>query len=149
MVNDPAGYSTRTRDEHIEKRDDISKLDVEELVLRRAIKENHSLIEVIEYENEVRWRRGKLGSLLWFDALVWLLDERGVPFTKGMIDLLPYQPRGGQMRLIEEKQDYCAHNNMPLLQTPATELTEFRIKMWVWKERGRREREDEQTDAGR
>ena len=145
MVNDPAGYSTRNRLMHVEKRDNISKLDVEELVLRRAIK-NSDLIEVIEYENEVRWKRGKLGSLLWFDALVWMLDENNTPFAKGMIDLLPYQPRGGQTRLIEEKQDYCAHHDFPLLQTPADELTEFRIKMWVWQQRRKRTTQQEKED---
>ena len=142
MVNDPAGYSARNRTTHVEKRDDISKLDVEELVLRRAI-ENCPIVEIIEYENEVRWRRGKLESLLWFDALVWLLDEN-TPFAKGMIDLLPHQPRGGQPRLIEEKQDYCSHHDLPLLQTPADRLAEFRIKMWVWKERQRKQRQEKE-----
>ena len=134
MVNDPVGYNIRNRTLHVEKRDDISKLDIEELVLRRVIETNR-LIEVIEYEHEVRWRRGKLGSLLWFDALVWLLDDNDVPFAKGMIDLLPHRPVGGQPRLIEEKQDYCGHHDLPLLQTPADELADFRVKVWVWKER--------------
>jgi hypothetical protein len=122
------------RKEHMAKRaDGIGfTLTPEELRLRRAIDRSEH-VEVIEYEHEVRGVRGTEPSILWFDALVWVLDAAGRPLLRGLIDLLPHEARGNEPRIIQEKAAFAEGTGIPLCATEADALTDWRIKLWCWK----------------
>ena len=122
------------RKEHAAKRaDGIGfTLTPEELRLRRAIDRSKD-IAVIEYEHEVRGVRGTEVSILWFDVLAWILDDAGRPMLRGLIDLLPHSPRGGEPRIIQEKAAFAEGTGIPLCTTPADALVDWRIKLWAWR----------------
>ena len=121
------------RKEHRAKREDPLLLTVEERLVRRAI-EQSSAVTVIEYEYEVEWTRGDKPSLLWFDCLVWAIDEvTGQPVAKGLVDLLPHNARGNEPAILAEKQEYVKLVGIAFLQTPADELTKWRIRHWARK----------------
>jgi len=127
----------RARKEHAAKRADRVgfTLTPEELRLRRAI-DRSSHIAVIEYEHEARGVRGTEPSILWFDALVWILDKMGRPMLRGLIDLMPHDPRGNEPRIILEKAEFAKGVGIPLCTTRADELVNWRIQLWAWKLRG-------------
>jgi hypothetical protein len=122
------------RREHADKRADGVgfTLTPQELRLRRAI-ERSKHVTVIEYEHEVRGVRGTEPSILWFDALVWVLDQEGRPMLRGLIDLLPRGPRGNEPRIIQEKIEFAKGTGIPLCLTEADQLVDWRIRLWAWK----------------
>ena len=128
--NEPAHAWARKR--HLAKRNDITVLSPPELLLRRAVLRCDK-ISVIEFEHEVYGKRDTRSTLLWFDAFVWIIDMNKQPLVKGFIDLYPRHPRGREIRILEEKVQYAAANDIPLCQTPADSLTDWRIKSWAWK----------------
>ena len=120
------------RKRHLAKRDNITALSPPELLLRRAILRCER-ISVIEFEHEVYGVRDTGTSILWFDALVLILSTDHQPLVKGLIDLYPRHPRGREVRILEEKIQYAAANDIPLCQTDADSLTDWRVKSWARK----------------
>ena len=133
MSDNPPRYGAAIK-EHARKRTDISALTPEELFLRRAI-ERSPWITVIEYEHEVRWERDGRPSILWFDAQVWMVGRKHVPFAIGLIDHMPVpnKIKGNVGRILIEKAQYANHYGIPLLQPRLTDLLDFEIRLWSWK----------------
>ena len=133
MSNNLTKYG-RAIKEHARKRTDISALTPEELFLRRAI-DRSPCITVIEYEYEVNWKRDGQPSILWFDAQVWMVGRRHVPFAIGLIDHMPIpnKIKGNVGRILDEKFEYAKHYGIPLLRASITDLLDFEIRLWAWK----------------
>ena len=114
-----------TEKAELAKRDDISKLNIEELLLRRAIKAQANLA-VIEYQYQ---REG-----MWFDAFVWIIMDNG-DWKHAFIDLIPQSSNDNTHAMMKRKREYAEANDIPLLQIKANSATRNVMWVWVMKER--------------
>ncbi len=108
------------------KRTDISKLTVEELALRRAVRDECSII--LEYMREVEWE----GKPLWFDCYVWL-TVTDTEWVHALVDLIPDSSDRKTHAMLQRKRDYAEANDIPLLQVKVNQSMRNIIRVWVMK----------------
>ncbi len=123
----------KQRQIHLRKRDDVSELTRNEVVLRAIVARTQN-VSLFEYEYEVEQSYNGQPHWVWFDASIWILVQPR-HYIFALVDIIPIarSPRGDTARKV--KQHYAAHTDEPILFVKMDDMAEAKIRAWVMKVR--------------